>query len=83
MSKTLLDEKIDKVQDLVDIQCSCGNYDYDPYMHGMANGMIVILSVLTGQDPELVDAPDKWRSSFSEPPVCVSSDENTNSREFD
>ncbi len=71
MSKTLLDEKIDQVQALVDVQCSQGNYDYDPYMHGMANGMIVILSVLTGRDPELLDAPDKWRSGWTGPPIWV------------
>ena len=40
MSKEL-DEKIRKIQDLIDIQCVKGTVDYDPYMQGMANGMLV------------------------------------------
>lgn len=60
MSKTLMDEKIDSMRDLLKVQCSTGNYDYDPYMHGMANGMILFLALIEGNDPEFMDAPAKW-----------------------
>ena len=43
-------------------QCSEGNWNYDPYMHGMANGMILALSQMEGKDPEYLDAPKKWLS---------------------
>lgn len=72
MSKTLLDEKIEKIQNIVDIQCSAGNYDYDPYMHGMANGMLVVLSCLTEKEPEFMEAPKKWLKDSTETHVLTS-----------
>ncbi len=71
MSKTLLDEKIEKMEDLVKIQCSAGNYDYDPYMHGMANGMIVLLSCLTETEPEFMEAPKQWLKDNSDEHVLT------------
>ncbi len=38
-----------------EIQCSSGNFDYSPYMHGMANGIILALSVLNKEDPCFID----------------------------
>lgn len=56
-NKILLDEyKI-----LLDIQLSDGNWDADQYMHGMANGMILMDSIARGTDPEFLDAPKYWR----------------------
>ena len=59
MSKEL-NNKIEKLQELIDIQCSAGNWDHSPYMHGMANGMLVAMSVLTGESPKFKDAPDMF-----------------------
>ena len=50
----------DSLQEMIDVQCSHGNWNYDSYMHGMANGMIFSKSVLTGKDPKYLDAPDRW-----------------------
>ena len=44
----------------VDIQCSDGNWNYDGYMHGMANGMLLALGIFDGKDPRFLDAPKKW-----------------------
>jgi hypothetical protein len=33
-------------------------------MHGMANGLICARAVLTGQEPEYLDAPDEWLSDL-------------------
>jgi len=52
--------EIETLKELIDIQCSDGNWNYDPYMHGMANGMILALSLFEGGAPEYLDAPEEW-----------------------
>ncbi len=52
-----------RLKDLIDItkvQKVDGNWNYDPYMHGMANGLILAVAILEDLDPEYLDAPDKW-----------------------
>tara|TARA_R110002167_G_scaffold112234_1_gene284545 strand:- start:340 stop:630 length:291 start_codon:yes stop_codon:yes gene_type:complete len=52
---------VDDLKEMVDVMSSDGNYNYDPYMHGMANGAIFALSVLTGDEPKYLEAPkDGW-----------------------
>lgn len=51
----------EKVRELRDIQGREGNWDYDPYMQGMYNGLEVALCVLEDRDPEFKSAPKKWR----------------------
>jgi hypothetical protein len=48
------------IENLIKVQCSSGNYNYDPYMHGMANGLICAMSCVTGKEPEYISAPDMW-----------------------
>lgn len=55
-----MEDKIKELQKMLDVQCANGNWNYDPYMHGMANGMIFSMSVLTGNEPEYIEAPEKW-----------------------
>jgi len=59
-----LDGKIQKLQDLIDIQCVPGTVDYDPYMQGMANGMLIAMSILDDKDPIFIEAPDSWTSDI-------------------
>ncbi len=54
--------KIEQLKEITAMQCSDGNWNYDPYMHGMANGMIMALSMMEGKEPEFLDAPDEWLS---------------------
>lgn len=51
---------MDKIDALIDIQKSDGNWNYSEYMMGMLNGMIMIKSVITGEDPEFYDKSDEW-----------------------
>ena len=51
---------IKKVRELMEVQGSDGNWNYDPYMHGMYNGMEMIVSILEERDPEFRNAPDVW-----------------------
>jgi hypothetical protein len=55
------DETKTKFDELVKIQCSPGNWDYDPYMHGMANGMLLAQAMIrdTGE-PAYLTAPSSW-----------------------
>lgn len=45
---------------MTEIACAKGTYDYDPYFHGMANGMIFALCVLEDKEPVYLEAPKVW-----------------------
>jgi hypothetical protein len=49
-----------KMQEIIAIQCSDGNWNYDPYMHGMANGMIYANSLFLDLEPKFLDSPKMW-----------------------
>ena len=53
-------ERVDRLQEMIDVQCSDGNWNYDPYMHGMANGMIFAKSMFADEAPEYLEAPKEW-----------------------
>lgn len=48
------------LQELADVRCAHGNWNYDPYMHGMANGLILALATLKGEEVKYLDAPEQW-----------------------
>jgi hypothetical protein len=62
-----MQQRIKKLEELVEIQCSHGNWDFDPYMHGMANGMILALSIMKNEEPKYMSAPDTWLNSIPDP----------------
>jgi hypothetical protein len=53
---------IGDLNDLIDIQTQDGNWNYDPYMHGMANGMILSKHVVEDDQDEcpFLDPPKQW-----------------------
>lgn len=51
---------VEKLRGLVEMQCANGNWDYSPYHFGLANGLILALSVLTGEEPQFLTAPKEW-----------------------
>jgi len=53
-------ERIQALREQVKIQRSNGNWNYDPYMHGMANGLICALATIEDKEPKYLDAPDTW-----------------------
>lgn len=55
-----LQHAVESLDELTKIQCSNGNYDYDPYMHGMANGMLLAMSLFNNCEPIYLDAPSQW-----------------------
>lgn len=48
------------LKNVTDIQCSHGNWNCNSYMMGMANGLILAMSLLTGENPEFKSAPEQW-----------------------
>lgn len=58
------EKKIYHIEEMVKIQCTDGTWNFDGYMHGMANGLIIALSALTGEEPKLLTAPKVWVSDM-------------------
>ncbi len=55
-----VDSVPESLKEVINIQCSDGNWNFDPYMHGMANGMILAQSCITDEAPEFLEAPETW-----------------------
>jgi len=51
---------IDKLRKAVETQGMDGNWNYDPYMHGLYNGMELALSILEERPHEFRAAPTAW-----------------------
>lgn len=49
-----------KLNEMLKVQGSDGNWNHDPYMHGMYNGMEYMLSMIEERDPTFREAPKKW-----------------------
>ena len=54
-------KSVEVLRDMTKVACADGTWNYDPYFHGMANGMIFALS-LAEDDANLIflEAPKKW-----------------------
>ena len=57
---------LDELNKLLDIQLTDGTWNYDPYMQGMANGMLMAKSLLDGKEPVFKDAPKQWLCNIME-----------------
>jgi hypothetical protein len=54
-------EPMETLDEMIKIQCAEGNWNYDPYMHGMANGLLLAKSVFDEtHEPKFLEAPEKW-----------------------
>ena len=62
--KPLTDERIESVRHMRDVQGYDGNWNYDPYMQGLYNGLEFALSLLEVRQPEFKDAPATWLSDI-------------------
>tara|TARA_R110000850_G_scaffold100316_7_gene207535 strand:+ start:926 stop:1255 length:330 start_codon:yes stop_codon:yes gene_type:complete len=70
-ARNLLDEavevhkrQLESTQDIVSVQCNDGNWNYDAYMHGLANGMLIVQSMFTDKAPVFLEAPEVWLESI-------------------
>ena len=54
-------KRIETSKDLIKTQSADGNWNYDPYMHGMLNGMLLTHGVFTDEKFEPYNAPKRWK----------------------
>jgi len=52
----------DDLNAVIATQATDGNWNHDPYMHGLLNGMIMAKSIISNEDAEFYEAPGKWLS---------------------
>jgi hypothetical protein len=52
--------KLERMREMVEIQGRDGNWNYDPYMHGMYNGMEFMIAMLEDREPVYRTKPDVW-----------------------
>lgn len=53
-------QKIDKLKDVLNIQCTNGNWNYNQYMHGFVNGLILASSIMSETEPVFFESPIAW-----------------------
>jgi len=53
---------IPKMREMLDVQGSDGNWNYDRYMHGMYNGMEYMLAMVESREPVFREATKNWLS---------------------
>jgi hypothetical protein len=53
-----------KLEDIIKIQCSTGNWDYDPYMHGLANGLLLAQATIFNKRFEPKQTPKKYKKGI-------------------
>lgn len=67
----ILQNSLKTLREMKDVQCNDGNWNYDPYMHGMANGMIFALSLFDDKQPEYLDPPKVWLKDLPDSEVIA------------
>lgn len=53
-------KRIESMRDLMRVQGANGNWEYDPYMQGMYNGMELMMAMAEGREPVFKEAPPTW-----------------------
>ena len=61
------EEAIKKLREITATQCQDGNWDHSPYMQGMANGLLLAISIVTSDEHnvEFLDPPEIWLEDYS------------------
>lgn len=59
---------IPKMKEMLALHGSHGNWNFDPYMHGLYNGMEFMLSIAEGREPVFREAPKVWVADSLPPP---------------
>ena len=66
---------IEVLREQVKIARSDGNWNYDPYLHGMANGLVCALATMEGKTPEYLNAPSVWMRNIQNPTPTAQTEE--------
>lgn len=68
------EKAIEATHEVMRVQGADGNWNNDPYMHGLYNGMEMIRSMFEAGPAEFRDAPEKW--GCDEPEDLILKDDN-------
>ena len=53
-------DRLESLKDALKIQGQDGNWNYNPYMHGMYNGIEYSLAIIESREPIYRNAPSEW-----------------------
>lgn len=56
----MIDPRIETLREMTKVQGYDGNWNYDPYMMGMYNGMEYALSIFEMREPVFKSTPAVW-----------------------
>lgn len=59
MEEKIFEELKRTIKSVIDTQKQNGNWNYNEYMHGMLNGMILIESFVNCREPNFYEAPEE------------------------
>jgi hypothetical protein len=59
----LIEERMERLQQCTEVQCRDGNWNWDAYMMGLANGLILAEHIIFDREgePAYKSAPEEWR----------------------
>lgn len=55
-----MSKQLEDANKILAVQGDKGNWDYDPYMHGLYNGMEMIVAIFEDREPKFKKAPKQW-----------------------
>lgn len=55
---------IERMRNMLKLQGEDGYWNFDPYMHGLYNGMEYMLAMAEGREPEYREAPETWQADY-------------------
>ncbi len=66
-----IEQRIEDLQKLTEVQCDNGNWNYAPYMMGLANGLILALHMIRDDEgePPFKSQPDEWLCDRDAPSI--------------
>jgi hypothetical protein len=71
------DKAIDSANKALDIQGADGNWNHDPYMFGMFNGMEYMLATFEDREVRYRNAPTKWKDPRAQDTPTIKREEET------
>lgn len=60
VKEDILVQRIRELREILRLQLTTGNWDFDPYMHGLANGLILAMATMDGVTPDYLEPPEEW-----------------------
>lgn len=72
----MIEKLVYDIKHMRDVQGQDGNWNFDPYMHGLYNGIEFALSILETREPKFKDAPEKWLADSGVKRIFSNSEES-------